>query len=63
MYSGTSYGGYGTCRCKKVRTTASRKAVAADELVNRQFVTLTQNVLTGCGWLILLTSGHGGVHH
>ncbi len=59
MHCGTSHGGYGTCRCspgKKVRTTISRKAVAAGDRVNRQFV---QNDLTSCGWLILLTSAHG----
>ncbi len=41
MHCGTSHGGYGTCRCspgKKVRTTISRKAVAAGDRVNRQFV-------------------------
>ncbi len=41
MYSGAPHGGYGTCRCspgKKVRTTVSRKAVAAGDRVNRQFV-------------------------
>lgn len=40
MHSGTSYGGYGACgalRGKKVRTTVSRKAVAAYDRVNRQF--------------------------
>nr|APO29352.1 Unknown Function [uncultured bacterium] len=43
----------GVLRGKKVRTTVSRKAVAAGDRVNRQF--LWQNVLTSCGWLILLT--------
>ncbi len=46
----------GVLRGKKVRTTISRKAVAAGDRVNRQFV---QNDLTSCGWLILLTSAHG----
>ena len=39
----------GVLRGKKVRTTISRKAVAAGD-----------RDLTSCGWLILLTSAHGG---
>ncbi len=41
MHCGTSHGGYGLAgvlRGKKVRTTISRKAVAAGDRVNRQFV-------------------------
>ncbi len=41
MHCGTSHGSYGLAgvlRGKKVRTTISRKAVAAGDRVNRQFV-------------------------
>ncbi len=46
----------GVLRGKKVRTTISRKAVAAGD----RGVSSWQNDLTSCGWLILLTSAHGG---
>ena len=47
----------GVLRGKKVRTTISRKAVVAGDRVNRQFVAERPD---SCGWLILLTSAHGG---
>ena len=59
---GTSHGGYGTLPVfsgSKGRTTISRKAVAAGDRVNK--ISSWQNVLTSCGWLILLTSAHGRV--
>ncbi|QUR06952.1 IS3 family transposase [Escherichia coli] len=46
----------GVLRGKKVRTTVSRKAVAAGDRVNRQFVAERPDQLW---WLILLTSAHG----
>lgn len=55
----------GVLRGKKVRTTVSRKAVAAGDRVNRQFVAERPDQL----WVAdLLTSAHGGgrlcgVHH
>ncbi len=43
MYSGAPHGGYGTCGCvvsgvKRSVPTISRKAVAAGDRVNREFV-------------------------
>lgn len=60
MYSGAPHGGYGTFRCspgKKVRTTVSRKTVAAGDRVNRQCVAERPDQL----WVADFTYGVPGV--